>query len=72
MNAHGTGSIPDSCSEHGHYIILKGAYDLAMENLRLVREEFLKEGKTDFARVEELLFIDAWRKHQKVIDEHLP
>ena len=60
------------CSEHAEFIILKGAYDLAIENLRLVREEFLMEGETNLARVEELLFIDVWRKHQKVTDEQVP
>ena len=50
------------CSEHADYIILNGAYDLAIETLRLVREEFLMEGETNLARVEELLFIDAWRR----------
>ncbi len=54
------------------HIILQGAYDLAIENLRLIREEFLMEGETNIARVEELLFIDAWRKHQKVTDEQVP
>lgn len=57
------------------HIILQGAYVLATENLRLVREEFLKEGKTDLARVEELLFVPTWREHreqQKVTDEQVP